>query len=52
MAKKLKTTIDYTFGEQEDFPQISIDMKYVKKKNTIKIVQHKFAKKDPSTKLF
>lgn len=52
MAKKLKTKIEYTFGEQSDFPEMSIDVKFVKKKSTIKIVEHKSIKKDPSTKLF
>lgn len=53
--EKLKTKIEFSFDEQEDFPEFNVDMKLKTKKKTkhIKIIEHKnFKKEDPSTKLF
>lgn len=54
MSKKLKTRIDFSFGDQEDFPELYMEIKMKeRKKNRMKVVEHKFPKKhDPSTKLF
>jgi hypothetical protein len=53
--KKLTTKIEYTFDNQENFPDLNVDMKLEtrKKNKSIKIVEHKKKKViDPSTKLF
>lgn len=51
--KKLKTKITFSFQDQEELPQLTMETKKTKKKSTIKVIEHKFNKKpDPSTKLF
>jgi hypothetical protein len=56
MNKKLTTKIQYSFQEQNDFPELNINMnlKTRRKLKHIKILEHKKKKKvvDPSTKLF
>jgi len=54
MRKKLTTKIEYTFNDQENFPEFNIDMKIKtrKKHKSIKIIKHKKKVIDPSTKLF
>ena len=54
--KKFVTKIKFTFEEQEDFPEINIDMSKVKtagKKKDIKIIKTKKQDRDAScNKLF
>ena len=54
-VKKLSTKIEFTFEDQEDMPEINVDMKLKtnRKSDTIKIIKNKRKSKDPSTnKLF
>jgi len=52
--KKLQTTIQFEFGEQEEVPVFDVDMDVKTNKNlqNIKIIEHKKKVIDPSTKLF
>lgn len=54
MRKKLTTKIEFTFDNQENFPELNVDMKLKtrKKSKHIKIIKHKKKVIDPSTKLF
>jgi len=53
-AKKLETKIEFSFEEQEDLPEINVDMKLKTKKSPvhIKIVKNKKKIKDVSINLF